>query len=73
MIVGHPQVALVRLTEEHGMVELPAGCAGMTVGEVVQVVPNHVCPVVNLSDEVTVSRGGRPLERWAVAARGKTG
>ena len=72
LIVEHPDAVIVRLTEEHGMVELPEGYRGLTIGEVVQVVPNHICPVVNLYDAVTVSRGGVPLERWAVAARGRS-
>jgi len=69
LIVGHPEAAIVRVIEEQGMVELPAGPRRRRV---VQVVPNHVCPVVNLHDGVTVSRGGQPRERRVVAARGRS-
>jgi len=37
----------------------------------VRVVPNHVCTVLNLVDEVAVARGGVLDERWVVAARGR--
>ncbi|HEY0775779.1 MAG TPA: alanine racemase [Nocardioidaceae bacterium] len=57
------------LSEHHGIVEgassLPA------VGDLVQVVPNHVCTVVNLFDEYVVVRAGEVVDRWPVAARGR--
>ncbi|HEX5770893.1 MAG TPA: alanine racemase [Nocardioidaceae bacterium] len=57
------------LSEHHGIVEgassLPA------VGDLVQVVPNHVCTVVNLFDEYVAVRAGEVVDRWPVAARGR--
>jgi D-serine deaminase-like pyridoxal phosphate-dependent protein len=44
---------------------------GLRVGERVRVVPAHVCPVVNLTDELTVIKDGVVVDRWRVAARGK--
>jgi D-serine deaminase-like pyridoxal phosphate-dependent protein len=41
------------------------------LGERVRVVPNHVCPVSNLVDEVALHQGGTLLARLPVAARGK--
>jgi D-serine deaminase-like pyridoxal phosphate-dependent protein len=35
------------------------------------VIPNHVCPVVNLVDELVVARGGAEVARWPVDARGR--
>ena len=57
-----------KLNEEHGYVEIrePA-----RVGEKVWLVPSHVCPTVNLHDEVWYGRGGRVDGSWKVAARGK--
>ncbi|GMQ93515.1 MAG: alanine racemase [Acidimicrobiia bacterium] len=66
-VVGRDDV-VVRLTEEHGMVAaagpLPA------VGDVVRVYPMHVCPVVNLAEELVVISGDRVVDVWSVAARG---
>jgi D-serine deaminase-like pyridoxal phosphate-dependent protein len=70
-IVGHPEAIIERLSEEHGMVTLPPGVSGFNVGARVEIIPNHVCPAVNLMDELLIVRGGRVVDRWPVAARGK--
>jgi len=61
---------LVRLTEEHGVVA-PAPGTTWHVGERVEVVPAHVCPVVNLHDRLVAVRGGRVEGELRVAARGR--
>jgi D-serine deaminase-like pyridoxal phosphate-dependent protein len=58
----------VRASEEHGVVAIPPE-APLRIGEQVRIVPNHVCPVINLFDEAVVLDGDR-VERWRVAARG---
>jgi D-serine deaminase-like pyridoxal phosphate-dependent protein len=70
-IVGHPGVTIVRLSEEHGVVALPAGETGFEVGDRVEIIPNHICPAVNLTDELIMVRDGHVVDRWPVAARGK--
>lgn len=60
-----------RVSDHHGVVELAAGAARPAIGEVVFIVPNHVCPVVNLVDEYLVARAGRLVDRWPVDARGR--
>ena len=72
-IVGYPDAVIARLNDHHGVVELPAGSARPAVGSTVWVVPNHVCPVVNLVDEFVVASGGRLVDRWPVDARGRNG
>ena len=61
---------LVRLSEEHGVVE-PAPGAVFRVGERVRVVPAHVCPVVNLHDVLFAVRDGKVEKELPVAARGR--
>ncbi len=58
-----------RCSEEHGFTT-GAEVAGLRIGERVRVVPAHVCPVVNLADEVVVLRNGEIAATWRVAARG---
>lgn len=53
--------------EEHGAVDLADGFRPR-VGDVLRLVPNHVCTVVNLSDELVVVDGDQVVDRWAVAA-----
>jgi len=68
-LVGRPDHVLVRLSEEHGVVRLPES-SDLRVGDRVAVLPNHVCAVVNLADELVVVDDDRVLDRWPVAARG---
>jgi D-serine deaminase-like pyridoxal phosphate-dependent protein len=70
-IVGHPKAVIVKLSEEHGVVELPSGEAGFDVGDRVEVIPNHICPTVNLMDELFIVRDGHIVDTWPIAARGK--
>ena len=48
---------------------VPPG-ASARVGDRLAIVPNHVCPAINLASVVTVAEGGRLADRWPVAARG---
>lgn len=70
-IVGHPNVIISKLSEEHGVCELPAGEEGFQVGDTVEVIPNHICPTVNLMDQMAIVRDGKVIDYWKVAARGK--
>lgn len=70
-IVEYPDAEIFNLSEEHGWVHLPESCQGMQIGEKVEVIPNHVCPTVNLTDELFVVRDGELVDTWPVAARGK--
>ena len=70
-ILGYPDAVITRVNDHHGVVELPAGVGRPTIGEVVWIAPNHVCPVVNLVDEYVVAQGGRVVDRWPVDARGR--
>jgi D-serine deaminase-like pyridoxal phosphate-dependent protein len=69
-IVGHPDVVIAKLSEEHGVCELPAGEEGFEVGDRVEVIPNHICPTVNLMNELFIAREGKIVDTWKIAARG---
>ena len=70
-IVNHPDVIISKLSEEHGVCDLPAGEEGFNVGDRVEIIPNHICPTVNLMDELLIARDGKIIDTWKVAARGK--
>jgi D-serine deaminase-like pyridoxal phosphate-dependent protein len=57
-----------KMSEEHGHVTIQDSAK---VGEKVWVIPSHVCPSVNLCDEVWYGRDGNVEGKWTVAARGK--
>ena len=73
VILGWPGARLVRLNDYHGIAEVAPGSPRPAVGEMVSIVPNHVCPVVNLVDELVMVRDGSVVGRWPVDARGRNG
>jgi D-serine deaminase-like pyridoxal phosphate-dependent protein len=70
-IVGHPDVVITKLSEEHGVCALPPGEPGFEIGSRIEIIPNHICPTVNLMNELFIARDGRIVDIWPVAARGK--
>ena len=58
-----------RLSEEHGMIT--EGAASLALGEKVAWFPTHVCPCVNLADELYGVRNGLVELVWRVEGRGK--
>ena len=61
---------VMRITEEHGMVELGDGVS-VEPGQKLRFTPFHACTAVNLSDELVGVRGGVVEKVWPVLARGK--
>jgi len=70
-ITQYPQAKIYRLNEEHAYVDVSACETPPDVGEIVNVIPAHVCVVVNLHDRVYGVRGEDMETEWTVAARGK--
>jgi D-serine deaminase-like pyridoxal phosphate-dependent protein len=68
IVVGHPQLTIVKLFEEHAIVHGDAG--GLTVGDRVTIIPNHSCAVTNLHDYLHVLEDDRIVDRWPVGAHG---
>ncbi|MFA9431125.1 alanine racemase [Egicoccus sp. AB-alg2] len=72
VIPALPGATITSVYDHHAVVSLPDDLPPPAVGDVVAVVPNHVCPVVNLTDELVVTRDGAAVQRVPVAARGRT-
>ena len=66
---GREDLVLNRLNEEHGILTSRRGQTGLHVGQVLTLVPLHVCTGINLQNSVYIDFGDR-LERTPVAARG---
>ncbi len=71
LILEHPEARIARFAEEHGFLDLIRSNTRPNVGDVVRIVPNHVCVVVNMMDEVVMVRGDEIIGTLQVAARGK--
>lgn len=70
-ILEYPQARIVGFSEEHGNLDVSGCAAPPAVGEVVRVIPNHVCVVVNMVDRLVGVRGGRIERILSVDSRGK--
>jgi D-serine deaminase-like pyridoxal phosphate-dependent protein len=70
-IVEAPDAKLFKLNEEHGYIDITNSTHHFEVGEMVSVIPNHVCTCVNMQDEVFLRRDQQVVGSWRVAARGK--
>ena len=68
---AYPDAVIDKVNDYHGIVRIPPGTPGPHLGEVVAIVPNHVCPVVDLFDEFMAVRGETVIGRWPVDARGR--
>jgi D-serine deaminase-like pyridoxal phosphate-dependent protein len=73
LILEYPLAKIAKFAEEHGFLDLSRSNARPQVGEVVRVVPNHVCVVVNMVDRMIAVRGDKVVDVLPVAARGKLG
>ncbi|MEM6985742.1 MAG: alanine racemase [Pseudomonadota bacterium] len=70
-ILEHPGARIHKFAEEHGFLDLSACNDKPSVGDIVRVVPNHVCVVVNMLDNLVAVRGGEIVDVIPVEARGK--
>ncbi len=66
-----PEAEVEALSEEHGHLDISRSLRRYRVGERLTIIPNHVCTVMNLHDEVYGVRGDQVEAVWRVAARGR--
>jgi D-serine deaminase-like pyridoxal phosphate-dependent protein len=71
-LLDRPDVVVSRMSEEHGILDLSRTDWRPAVGDLVRVVPNHVCIVVHLNDLMYGVRGDRVETSWSVDARGRS-
>jgi D-serine deaminase-like pyridoxal phosphate-dependent protein len=71
LILEYPEARIKQFAEEHGFLDLSGSQARPKVGEVVRIVPNHVCVVVNMVDRLVATRGEEIVGEIPVAARGR--
>lgn len=65
------EVTVKSMSEEHGILDLSRSSWRPRVGDRVRVIPNHVCIVVHLADQVYGVRDDALVTSWPVAARGR--
>lgn len=69
MFFNYGNANLYSLSEHHGVAHSPSNRPSL--GEIVQIAPNHVCLAVNLVDRMYACIDGEVVDEWVVAGRGK--
>ncbi len=67
----HPHLILERMNEEHGILRTRQGPTGLAVGDVVMLIPLHICTAVNLQDKFYAIKNDEII-RMPVDARGRS-
>lgn len=70
VVTAMGEAQIYAMSEEHGFLDISAVTQKPKVGDLVRIIPNHVCPVTNLYDRVVFVRGNDVLGAVKVDARG---
>jgi len=70
VVVGHPELTPLAPSEEHLPMAVQQGAAAPQVGEILYLLPRHVCPTVNNFDEALLIRNNAIEKVGKVTARG---
>ena len=69
-VLEYPEARITCLSEEHGQVDIRSCRTSPQLGERVTVVPNHICPCVNLQDTAWWRDEEGRLQELSIDARG---
>ncbi len=68
-VVEYSEAKITKLSEEHGQVDVTNCERAPEIGERVTIIPNHICPCVNLQDHIWI-KVDETLKQMPVDARG---
>ena len=70
-IKGKDDIVINRLSEEHGFLKLKPGGSDVAINDLIEIIPNHACTVINNFKQIAVVSEGAVKEFWSVAAQGQ--
>lgn len=70
-VLEYPEACIAKLNEEHGQVDVARCRKRPRLGERVTIIPNHICPCVNLQDRVWLEDERGELTQLTIDARGR--
>jgi D-serine deaminase-like pyridoxal phosphate-dependent protein len=70
-VLGHPALEPLAPSEEHLPMRAADSATKPAIGEVLYLVPRHVCPTVNNFDEALIVSSGKLIGVESVSARGR--
>jgi D-serine deaminase-like pyridoxal phosphate-dependent protein len=69
-IMNHRNLTLSRLSEEHGIIDLPDSTKhNLSLGDKIFVIPNHSCAAANFYKEYLVDCGDGNFETWELLGK----
>ena len=71
-IFGMEDIHVTSLYDEHTVIEDVRFSSQFALGDIFRIVPNHICPAVNLYDHFYIVNGMRVIQKLKVDARGKS-
>ena len=71
VVAGHPEARPLGPSEEHLPIETSAAGAASALGELLYLIPRHVCPTVNNFDHALIAADGHIVDIQRVTARGR--
>lgn len=69
-IVGRDDLIFDHMSEEHGVIIGDGGPTGLKVGDILYIIPNHICTTMNLSNYVYIKEKDGTYTRTRVEGRG---
>lgn len=71
LIKGWPDVSIHAVYDEHAIIYNKEFHDSIKVGDKVEIIPNHICPVVNLHETAYIISNGEVVDEIPVDCRGK--
>lgn len=71
-IVEYPDAKIKTLNEEHGLIDIRSCHRGPTIGERISIIPNHICPCINLQNYAWWVEPGESPRPITIDARGRS-
>jgi D-serine deaminase-like pyridoxal phosphate-dependent protein len=71
MVWNRPELTMSSASEEHLSLMLAEGFSPPRTGELLYLIPKHVCPTVNNFDQAILVSAGRIVDVFPVSARGR--
>lgn len=71
LIKGWPEVSIFGVFDEHAIIYNKEFHDYIKVGDKVEIIPNHICPVVNLHETAYIISNGEVVDEIPVDCRGK--
>ncbi len=69
----HPEIFLDRMSDEHSSFDIPPSSGlEFSIGDKLEIIPNHACPTTNLHEFIHGIRNGKVEVTWPVLCQGKS-